>query len=419
MIKRFFLTLALAVGLLSPANSAGLYPLSRYQQFDSNGKLMVGAKLYLFNGGTTTPRIGYKDSSLTSPHTNPIVADASGRLPLIYLADGFYRQRLTTSTGVPVFDDDGLPVLSSTAGGSGTSVDPNSTYKTRDIKVRFDNQPLAGYVRLNGRTIGSAGSGASERANIDTQPLYEELWQFTNISIVGGKGASATADFVANKPLTLPNAAGRGIFGVDDMGAGPQGVLTAATIASPTVLGSSGGFETVTISQSMLPSYSLTGPAQTVAVTGSTSLENTNHTHSFNGTTGLESANHTHSGSGTTGGMNANNPHSHGVSGGTIGGTSSFPVGGPTDRTMVQNPAGIVINSTNIDHGHDYSFTTGTQSVNHTHAFSGTTNVNNVNHQHSLTGTGTTSSPIVSSGGGGVASPNMPPALLFTIYIRL
>ena len=60
---------------------AGLYPLSRYQQFDENGQLLVGARLFLFDGGTTTPRVGYRDSSLTTAHPNPIIADAAGRLP--------------------------------------------------------------------------------------------------------------------------------------------------------------------------------------------------------------------------------------------------------------------------------------------------------------------------------------------------
>ena len=105
---------------------AGLYPLSRMQQFDGNGRPLSGARLFLFDGGTSTPRIGYRDSSLTSPHPNPILADSAGRLPLIYLDDGFYRHRLTTRTGALVFDDDGLPVLSTTTGGSGTSVDPDS-----------------------------------------------------------------------------------------------------------------------------------------------------------------------------------------------------------------------------------------------------------------------------------------------------
>src|SRR6187402_1538029 len=102
MLKRIILILAFA-GLLSPAYSAGLYPLSNQERFYENGKALSGGKLYLFDGGTSTPRVGYRDSSLTTPHTNPILLDASGAFPLIYLADGFYRQRLTTKTGVQVF----------------------------------------------------------------------------------------------------------------------------------------------------------------------------------------------------------------------------------------------------------------------------------------------------------------------------
>jgi len=258
---------------------AGLYPLSRYQQFDENGQLLVGARLFLFDGGTTTPRVGYRDSSLTTEHPNPIVADAAGRLPLIYLDDGFYRQRLTTASGVVVFDDDGIPVVSTTAGGTGTSVDPNATLKTRDIKIRFDDQPIDGYVRLNGRTIGSVASGATERANADTQSLYEELWGFPNVAVSGGKGASGPADFTANKPLVLPDCAGRGIFGMDDMGAGARGILTAATITNPTLVGSYGGSQQVTIAQANLPAYTLTGGASGSFTVSGTSDPEGNHTH--------------------------------------------------------------------------------------------------------------------------------------------
>jgi hypothetical protein len=71
----------------------GLYPLSRMQQFDSNGRRAAvpvrRRHLKLC--------IGYRDTSLTAPHPNPIVADSAGRLPLIYLDDGFRRHRLTRS----------------------------------------------------------------------------------------------------------------------------------------------------------------------------------------------------------------------------------------------------------------------------------------------------------------------------------
>lgn len=69
----------------------------------------------------------------------------------------------------------------------------------------------SGWVRLNGGTIGNAGSGASERANADAHDLYVLLWnEFDNTlcPVVGGRGASAENDWAANKKLTLPDDRG-------------------------------------------------------------------------------------------------------------------------------------------------------------------------------------------------------------------
>jgi hypothetical protein len=366
---------------------AGLYPLSRMQQFDGNGRPLSGARLFLFDGGTSTPRIGYRDSSLTSPHPNPILADSAGRLPLIYLNDGFYRHRLTTRSGTLVFDDDGLPVLSTTSGGSGTSVDPNAVFRTRDIKIRFDDQPLAGYVRLNGRTIGSVTSGATERANPDTQSLYEELWSFANINVVGGKGASAAADFAANKPLVLPNCAGRSIFGTDDMGAGAQNILTAAVVGSdPTKPGATGGAQTVALAQANLPSYNLVGG--NIAVTAS-------------GTTGTESSNHTHGVSGTTQGQSVTHTHDLTLGRHAVQAGGSFESYAHTGITATAN---VTTGNASANHSHDFSTTSATQSASHT---------------HSVTVTGSATSISVPSGGSGTAVNKLPPLLTLMIYIRL
>jgi len=366
---------------------AGLYPLSRYQQFDENGQLLVGARLFLFDGGTTTPRVGYRDSSLTTEHPNPIVADAAGRLPLIYLEDGFYRQRLTTASGVVVFDDDGIPVVSTTAGGTGTSVDPNSTMKTRDIKIRFDDQPIDGYVRLNGRTIGSVASGATERANADTQSLYEELWGYSTVAVSGGKGASGPADFTANKALVLPDCAGRGIFGMDDMGAGARGILTAATIANPTLVGSYGGSQQVTIAQGNLPVYTLTGGTSgNFTVSGTSSLVSSDHTHTLPAmTTGTESVDHTH---------------------GYTAAAANVAVGSEAISITAAAAVG--------------ARTTSGRSAAHTHTtpVTETTGIS-ANHTHTYTWTGTAPNITIGSGGSGTATTNLPPVMLFMVYIRL
>ena len=90
-------------------------------------------------------------------------------------------------------------------------------------------------------TIGDATSGASNRANADTQALYLLLW--ANISntwcaVSGGRGATALADFNAHKTMRLPQALGRSIA-IGGAGAGltsrPLGSVAGAETDTPTV----------------------------------------------------------------------------------------------------------------------------------------------------------------------------------------
>lgn len=87
-------------------------------------------------------------------------------------------------------------------------------FSTGDGKLTFKTVADAGWIMADDGTIGSASSGASNRAHADTQALYTLLW--TNINntyapVIGGRGASASADFAANKPLTLTRQLGRAL----------------------------------------------------------------------------------------------------------------------------------------------------------------------------------------------------------------
>lgn len=117
-----------------------------------------------------------------------------------------------------------------------------------------------GWVRANGRTIGNASSGAAERANADTSSLFSFLW--TNYSdsvcaVSSGRGASAAADYAANKTIALPDLRGRAFFGLDDMGNSAASRL-GSVVSNQTTNGSSGGTETVTLAQADLPNATLT-----------------------------------------------------------------------------------------------------------------------------------------------------------------
>lgn len=236
---------------------AGIWNQSQSQLYDQNGKPMAGARAFFYQAGTTTPLDIFQafDLGLINKLPNPITTDGYGRWPNVFFdeADGFFRVRVTDAGGVVVFDTDGIPIIGPAGGGGGsvTPVDPDSVAKTGDLKARYGEGFLAGWVRGNGRTIGSATSGASERANNDTQPLFEFLWNADpNLVVVGGRGANSAADWAANKQLTIPDFRGRTIVGLDVMGN-----IAANVIPSASALGWTGGASTHTLLQSEMPAH--------------------------------------------------------------------------------------------------------------------------------------------------------------------
>lgn len=97
-----------------------------------------------------------------------------------------------------------------------------------------------GWVIRDGKTIGSATSGATGRANADTLALFTKLWTEMDNTVDGGafhiqdssgtptgRGASALADFNANKRMPLPDDRGRHDQGLNTSGSGinPSGTL--------------------------------------------------------------------------------------------------------------------------------------------------------------------------------------------------
>lgn len=83
----------------------------------ASGEAYSGAKAYFTQTGTTIAVAVYQDAALTVPHTNPVVANAEGRFPAIFVATSpALRLRIITATGdilFPMLDID--PVSGSTA----------------------------------------------------------------------------------------------------------------------------------------------------------------------------------------------------------------------------------------------------------------------------------------------------------------
>ena len=257
---------------------AGSISLSLSQQFDSTGAPLDGGFLYFYAAGTTTPQSAYQDVALTIPWPNPIELDSAGRIPAFYLADGQIKIRLTDSAGVTQVSADNLLVVGASSGsGSPPSVDATTVFDTGDLKFRYGTGSHSGWVRLNGRTIGSGSSGGTERANSDCQELFEYLWTAdSNLSVSTGRGASANADWTANKTITLPDWRGRTVSALDDMGNSAAGRLTSTYFgATATTLGAAGGSEYTELFVAQIPDLTSTGSFTSSGSTFVSSDQNT------------------------------------------------------------------------------------------------------------------------------------------------
>lgn len=242
---------------------AALWQLSRTKEYDVNGNAVVGAKAYFYNVGTTTPQTVYSDAGLSESHDQPVETDSYGRWPAVFLNSdpGEYRQRVTDADDVLLFDDDdvSVPLEASFTPPEAGDTSTELLFQTGDVKHRYGTGTLAGYVRGNGRTIGSASSGATERANDDCEDLFLYLYDAdTSLAVSGGRGANAAADWAANKTIALPDFRDRALIGLGDMGTTDANRIADSLTDGPetnTTLGATVGASTVTLSTTQIPSH--------------------------------------------------------------------------------------------------------------------------------------------------------------------
>ncbi len=242
---------------------ATTWPASRVPYIDENGDPMVGAQLFFYDAGTTTPQTVYSDASLSTAIDQPIEADARGMFPLIFLnpTPGSYRQKLIEADDTLVFDDDDIDVPQ-----SATYVPPDagdtdpSLLVTTGMRIGYyGTSAPAGWVRADGRTIGSATSGASERANDDCEDLFLHLWSVdATLTVSTGRGGSAAGDWAANKTIALPDYRDRTAAGLATMGNTDAGLIADSLMdggETSSTLGATAGADDVVLSEAQLPSH--------------------------------------------------------------------------------------------------------------------------------------------------------------------
>lgn len=176
-----------------------------------------------------------------------------------------------------------------------------SGFAPGDFKCTSRTTADPGWVMASGRTIGSAASGATERANDDTLALFKHNWETfpdnirlpiqTSAGAASARGVSAEADFAANKRLPLLDASDYVFIGRGNMSGTPAGRITAALNGlDTTVLGAVGGAEGHALTIAELAAHTHTSIVTGGATAGSTGGPVNSNTAGITGSTGLGDA---------------------------------------------------------------------------------------------------------------------------------
>jgi microcystin-dependent protein len=189
--------------------------LPRSQVVGADGRPIVGAKLYTYVTGTSTPKDTYTTAALSITHANPVVSDAAGRFPAVFLTTGNYRTVLTDENDVTIADDADVEGLETAAGSS------SGTIPVGALMPYAGGSAPSGWLLCYGQAV--------------SRTTYDDLFSAIGTTFGVGDGSSTFA---------LPDLRGRAVFGKDNMGGSAASRVTNANSGvTGTTLGAVGGDE--------------------------------------------------------------------------------------------------------------------------------------------------------------------------------
>ena len=205
---------------LSPVWGAGA------QLFDNSGNVLTGGKIYTYEAGTTTPAVTYTNPIGTVFNSNPIIADASGRLSneIWLLVSGAYKFVLKDANDVLIATYDNIPTIPQPP----ISNDASSISYEQGYTVTAGAFTVgATYLITSVGTTNFVGIGAA--ANV-TGIL------FTATGVGSGNGTAEYSRTVQSKLRDIVSVLD---FGADSTGATDSSVAVQAAIDSVETLGGS------------------------------------------------------------------------------------------------------------------------------------------------------------------------------------
>src|SRR5438128_4060864 len=149
---------------------AALSPDARQQMFNALGVILSGGKLLTQEAGTTTNLAPYSDSALTVPNSNPVIADASGLLPPIYLLPQAYKFSLYDSNDLLQWTQDNVFDVGELLQATITTLQAQVTANLALTETKFcttqltmnSTAALANITGLTGFTLAASGVYAFE-----------------------------------------------------------------------------------------------------------------------------------------------------------------------------------------------------------------------------------------------------------------
>jgi hypothetical protein len=213
------LTLFLCLGLATGAwaQSGTIAPNAVFTGFTNSGAVCSSCRLYTYASGTSTPATVYSNSTLTTPHANPIILDSAGRAT-IYVGAASFKFVLKTAADVtlwtvdPVtstavaqtqlgeffyFGGDSTSPVTLTAYPSGATVDKTHA-GTSVYSVDSADIPAGTYI-LEGMLLGTGGGTVTAAlVNLSDGSPDTPMVTISSASTVGSRTASSAITFAAS-----------------------------------------------------------------------------------------------------------------------------------------------------------------------------------------------------------------------------
>lgn len=181
-----------------------------------------------------------------------------GALPIVNPDGTALGSGAISSGGVYTFTADGAGNYQLVSA-SNAALSSSGVQTTGDMKFRPTAETLTGYTKANAQTIGGVSSNGSQLASASALQQFSWLWtNFSNTQcptltsggVPVGRGASAAADFAANRQITLLDWRGVGPKGLDTMGNSAAGTYSGVpfTLGNSSTAGAVAGENTHALS---------------------------------------------------------------------------------------------------------------------------------------------------------------------------